>query len=143
MGLEVGHAVGPPMSATLSCLTMLAALSGHEVGHAVGPPLSLATLLGLIAVGCLLDCSRLPPHMLPCALRCVSRRTVRHDAGCASAGWPASRDVRREHGLDRLGPVGSKLGRGVISTILSGELMDHKLMDKPGPQTEGRTETGN
>ena len=27
-----------------------------------------------------------PPRMLPCVLPCVSRRAVRHDAGCASAG---------------------------------------------------------
>jgi hypothetical protein len=39
-GLEVRHAVGPPMLATLSGLTMLATLSGLEVeeSHAVGPP---------------------------------------------------------------------------------------------------------
>ena len=45
-GLEVGHAVGPPMSAALSGLTVLGMLPGHEVSHAAGPPM-LATLPGL------------------------------------------------------------------------------------------------
>ena len=45
-GLEVGHATGPPMLATLPGLTMPATLPGLEVGHTTGPPM-LATLSGL------------------------------------------------------------------------------------------------